>query len=56
MTCVICQTKFSEWSWSSPPEPCDCGACVTKLESWEMAPEALEALREAWRKAQEEAA
>lgn len=25
-TCLICRTKFYGWSYSAPPEDCDCGA------------------------------
>lgn len=25
--CVVCDSKYFHTSWSSPAEPCDCGAC-----------------------------
>jgi hypothetical protein len=49
MKCVICNTSFFHNSWSSPAEPCDCGAEVDKETSWSMDQDRLYHLKAEWK-------
>lgn len=46
--CIICNTKFFEWSWSAPPEDCDCGQCISKRAAQEMQPRELDEAYQQW--------
>jgi histone acetyltransferase (RNA polymerase elongator complex component) len=46
--CVICNGGFCGQSRDSPAEPCHCGACVTRTDSWEITSARLAQLHKAW--------
>ena len=47
--CIVCDSKFSNWSYSSPAEPCDCGQCYTRDDWQDAEPGDLDARRESAR-------
>jgi hypothetical protein len=51
MTCVICRTSFNSTCWSSPFDPCECGACLSPRYARELQeddPQAFADLVAAW--------